>query len=276
VSLRGLLRNYGAVRPELSRAALLALTVRGVLSYGGYWARLATLPFLTPDRVDRLVRAEGLEEVLAGMRQGRGQVLVLLHQGHWELAGAWTARRLGGVTTVAEVLPRRGPMARLTGRARAAAGLGVVPADAGVAATVRLVRVLRDGGVVALLADRDLADRGVSSRRVPVRFAGVPATLAAGPAQLALATGAQLRPVTVATGGGMARHLVTFGEAVDVPQGPKDGQVAAMTQACADVLGEAVRRHTSDWHLTAPIESRGAAPRRQPSPPAGVHREAAP
>ncbi|GGK76418.1 lipid A biosynthesis acyltransferase [Ornithinimicrobium pekingense] len=256
MSLRQLHRNYGAVRPELGRAAHLAVSARGTLSYAAYWARLASLPFLSRRQVDAMVHAKGLEDVLEGMRQGRGQVFVLLHQGHWELAGAWAAHRLGGLATVAEVLPPRRVMTRVTSRGRAAAGLDVVPATGG--AGRRLVEVLRGGGAVALLADRDLSDRGVHHRRVPVQLAGVRTTLAAGPAELALATGAELRPVSVVTGGRRGpRHRVTFGRPCVGGPGSREERVAALMQECADVLGESVRRHTSDWHLTAPLE-RGA------------------
>lgn len=256
MSLRQLHRNYGAVRPELGAAAHLVLTARGVVSYAAYWARLATLPRLGRDRIERLVHAEGLDDVLEGMGQGRGQVFVLLHQGHWELAGAWAVGRLGQLTTVAEVLPARRAITSVTTRGRAAAGLEVVPLGTDGAAGRRLAQVLREGGAVALLADRDLADRGVRHQRVPVELAGVRTTLAAGPAELALATGAQLRPVTVTTGRrGGPRHRVTFGPAVSAGEGPREERVAALMQACADVLGTAVRRHTADWHLTAPVEA---------------------
>ena len=51
---------------------------------------------------------------------------------------------------------------------------------------------LRDGGVVCLLADRDLTASGVE-----VSFFGETARMPAGPAALALATGAALLPVTL-------------------------------------------------------------------------------
>ena len=257
MSLLQLHRNYGAVRPELGRLAHAALTAQGVLAYGAYWARLASLPFLSDRHVDRLVRAEGMAEVLEGMRQGRGQVFVLLHQGHWELAGSWAVRRLGGLATAAEPLPPGRVMTAVTSRGRQAAGLDVVPA--GSAAVARLVQVLRDGGSVALLADRDLADRGIRYRRVPVELAGVRTTLAAGPAELALAARADLRPVIVVTRGWRRpRHHVVLHPPVPVPEGGREERVAGMMQECADVLGAAVRSRTPDWHLTAPLTGRPA------------------
>lgn len=253
MSLRRRGRAYAAVRPELGRGRLLTLTAHGALAHADAWAATARLALLGPGDLDRAVEAQGLDPVLAGMRRGRGQVLVLLHQGCWEVAGAWAAGALGGLSTVAEVLPLRHPAGRVAARARRAAGLDVVPADAGVAGARHLLAVLRGGGAVALLADRDLGD-GVpgGARRVPVRLAGAPTTLAAGPAELALAAGADLRPVTVATVRRRARrgHRVVLGAPVPVPEGPRAHRVRVMTQACADVLGESVRRRTADWHVT--------------------------
>ena len=44
--------------------------------------------------------------------------------------------------------------------------------------------------------------------------------------------------------------VITFHPAVDVPAaGTTRERATAMTQACADVLGAAVRAHTADWHM---------------------------
>ena len=46
------------------------------------------------------------------------------------------------------------------------------------------------------------------------------------------------------------RTVVTFHEALAPPEhGTSREKIQAMTQACADVLTEAVREHTQDWHM---------------------------
>jgi KDO2-lipid IV(A) lauroyltransferase len=43
---------------------------------------------------------------------------------------------------------------------------------------------------------------------------------------------------------------VTFHEAVAPPtSGTSREKIQVMTQACADVLTEAIREHTQDWHM---------------------------
>ena len=78
--------------------------------------------------------------------------------------------------------------------------------------------------------------------------------MAVGPAALALNTGAALHPATIhyerqPQGPGW-RTVVTFHDAVIPPvQGTSREKIQAMTQACADVLAQAVREHTHDWHM---------------------------
>jgi KDO2-lipid IV(A) lauroyltransferase len=113
---------------------------------------------------------------------------------------------------------------------------------------------VREGALVPLLADRDLTERGLF-----VRFCDRSARMAAGPAALALATGAPLHPVAIyyepdpgsAPGPSAYRLVIEFGPAVH----PQDSaatraeQTQDLTQQCADFLTEQVRAHTEDWHM---------------------------
>ena len=114
-----------------------------------------------------------------------------------------------------------------------------------------LRRAATEGQFICLLADRDLSGGGV-----PVQLCGHPARMAKGPAALALLTGAPLYAVSVhyernaAVPGSGWGIVCEFSPLVEVPaSGTTAEKVAAMTQACADVLGAAVREHTADWHM---------------------------
>jgi KDO2-lipid IV(A) lauroyltransferase len=76
--------------------------------------------------------------------------------------------------------------------------------------------------------------------------------MAAGPAALALATGAALFPVSIhyeELGRGRHGIVITWHDQVAVPEGRRGVQVAAMTQACADALAGAIAEHPQDWHM---------------------------
>ncbi|MGI8949884.1 MAG: phosphatidylinositol mannoside acyltransferase [Ornithinimicrobium sp.] len=244
--------NYALVRPDLDPTGLDRLVRAGLRSYLRYWCDAFRLPDRSPADLAGMVRCVGDAPVRAELAAGHGQVLFLGHLGNWDTAGAWATCHLTPVTTVAERLrPDELYAEFLAFRERL--GMTILPLTGSSGTFQTLVRTLRDGGFVPLLADRDLTETGVE-----VDFCGHRARMAAGPAALALATGAVLRPVSVhyerrpdrAPGPSACRIVITFGERVSDPgSGSRGERVAAMTQQCADVLGGAVREHTQDWHM---------------------------
>ncbi|MGL5910406.1 MAG: phosphatidylinositol mannoside acyltransferase, partial [Phycicoccus sp.] len=176
-----------------------------------------------------------------------GSVVCFLgHLGNWDLAGAWCTTYLGPVTTVAERLRPEQVYAEFLAF-RESLGMTILPLTGGPDVFPALRRAARGRAVIPLLADRDLTSRGVT-----VELCGHPARMAPGPAALALAEKRPLHPVTIrherrGRGWGI---VITFHPAVAVPgDGATRQKVVAMTQECADVLGDVVRRHTADWHM---------------------------
>ncbi|MGB6023404.1 MAG: phosphatidylinositol mannoside acyltransferase, partial [Ornithinimicrobium sp.] len=214
--------NYAVVRPELSSGDLDDLVRDGMRSYMRYWCDAFRLPDRTAEDLARRVRCEGDGPVRADVVAGRGQVLFLGHLGNWDTAGAWASCHLAPVTTVAERLKPEALYAEfLTFRERL--GMTILPLTGEDDVFGRLAAAVGAGAFVPLLADRDLSHRGVA-----VDFCGTQAAMAAGPAALAVKTGAPLRPVAVHyeldpdLGGGPSTHriVIRFGEAGSDPGGP--------------------------------------------------------
>jgi len=197
--------------------------------------------------------------------------MFLGHLGNWDFGGAWSTTQLGPVNTVAERLkPEELFDEFLAFRERL--GMRIIPLTGGSDVFRELTRACRAGALVALLADRDLTRGGVE-----VDFCGQRARMAVGPAALAVSTGAALHPCIVhyephPNGHGW-RTVVTFHPAVPLPtQGTSREKVQVMTQACADVLTEAVREHTQDWHMMQRVFTRDLdddGPSRHPAPAGG-------
>ncbi|WP_432546216.1 phosphatidylinositol mannoside acyltransferase [Kineococcus sp. SYSU DK004] len=260
--LRATLRR---ARPAAAPAELDALVREGLRAYARYWSDVFRLPSWSRERIVRTVRLEdagGLRRVLA---DGGGAVCALGHLGNWDHAGAWGALQLGPVTTVAERLRPEAVFEEFVAFRRRL-GVHVLPLG-DPSTTGGLVRAARGGHVVPLLADRDLSATGV-----PVTFLGERVRMAAGPAVVALAAGVPLFPVVVRTeplarGSAARRTGARYGVVVEVapavaappaPPGAPGAQrrraaVAAMTQACADVLADGVRRSPHDWHVLQPV-----------------------
>ena len=105
-----------------------------------------------------------------------------------------------------------------------------------------LARTLSAGGFVPLLADRDLSASGVE-----VTFFGERTRFPAGPAALAVDTGAALVPVGLHWEGHNVAELLP--EVVPPTEGTRTERIHAATQAVADALEGAIRAHPQDWHM---------------------------
>jgi len=248
--VRQLEANLDRVVPGLSTVRLKALSRKAMHSYMRYYCDAFRLGDWSAERILRTCRAEGDEAVRAALASGRGVVMALSHSGNWDHAGAWSTLALAPVTTVAERLrPEEVYQRFLT--ARRQLGMEILPLTGGGDVFGLLVRRLRKGGFVPLLADRDLSANGV-----PVTLFGETARMAAGPAALALVTGAALHPVTIRyerlPAGAPARWgtVVTFHPEVGPPEGvERNERVATMTQQCADAIAGGIAADPQDWHM---------------------------
>lgn len=222
--------NLARVAPgeDLTRAALR--------SYARYWCEVFRLPVLSRDRLLAGTTTTGVERWHDALADGRGVVLALPHTGNWDAAGAWVVATSGSFTTVAERLRPEAVFTRFVGF-RESLGMEVLPLTGGPRPPYDvLAERLREGGALALLADRDLSARGVD-----VTFFGATARMPAGPASLCLATGAVLLPVTLAFTD--AGWHVTWHEAVP------HTDVQTMTQAMAAAFQVGIAAHPADWHM---------------------------
>ena len=248
--VRQLEANLARVVPTAGPIALKSLSRKGMHSYLRYWCDAFRLPGWSEERIRATCRLENEGPARRVLAEGRGVVMALAHQGNWDHAGAYSNLALAPVTTVAERLqPEELYQEFLQFRVRL--GMEILPLGAPGDVFGTLVRRLSQGAFVPLLADRDLSDHGV-----PVTLFGETARMAPGPAALALVTGAALYPVTIRyerlPGGAPARWgtVAEFHPEVTVPQGvSRPGQIAAMTQACADALADGIRRYPQDWHM---------------------------
>jgi KDO2-lipid IV(A) lauroyltransferase len=128
---------------------------------------------------------------------------------------------------------------------REAMGLEVVPLGGDV--STRVLKALRDNRIVCLLCDRDLTGDGVE-----VEFFGERTTLPAGPATLAIRTGAALLPVAVYFDRGRKHHAV-IREAIEVErQGRLREDIVRITQELARAFEQLIEVAPEQWHLLQP------------------------
>jgi len=251
--------NLARVVPNADAARLAELSQAGMRSYMRYWMESFRLPTWSPERIKASIDVRDAHRLTEGLDAGRGVVLALPHLGNWDLAGAWVTTDLKvPFTTVAERLEPETLYDRFVAY-RQGLGMEVLPHSGG-AAFGTLARRLRAGGLVCLVADRDLSASGVE-----VDFFGATARMPAGPALLAQQTGALLLPVTLWYDGTPVMGARVH-PPVPVPEtGTRAEKTSSMTQALADAFADGIAEHPEDWHMLqrlwlADLDPQGEAP----------------
>ena len=232
--------NYQRVRPELDKTQLEFLVNAGVRSYLRYWCDTFRFPAWSKERLLSTTVCENENFLRDPIAAKRGCIVALPHAGNWDHAGAFFCASGIPLTTVAEHLkPEK--LFRKFLEYRTAIGMEVLDLDSRSIAV--LSQRLRAGKLVALVADRDLSKNGI-----PVNFFGTGGQMPAGPALLAIQTGADL--ITAFVKYEEVGIRIIFGEAIPVPEtGSVSEKAAAMTQVVADRFAEQLVVNTVDWHM---------------------------
>lgn len=224
--------------------AVRALSRDAMRSYLRYWSETFRMPGWDADEVLSRIKVEGEESLRSELDLGVGVVLALPHMGNWDHAGAWVTGAGMPFTTVAE---RLNPPELYDAFVAYRQGLGMevlaLDANSGMQVFGTLSRRLRDGKLVALVADRDLTEGGLE-----VEFFGHPARMPGGPAALSVSTGAGLIPVT-SWYSKKHMHLRIHPKIHQPTYGNKRDRILSMTQSLAGVFEAAIRAHPADWHM---------------------------
>lgn len=236
----------GSQGGSLAKSAYVRRWVRrSFTSYARYWIEGARLPTCAPSKIRQHMMIEpGFDALRSAASSGKGVVLALPHVGSWEWGAAFLSLEDMAMTAVAERIEPPALFDYFVAQRRSL-GVSVVPLDSRAGASV--LGVLRDGGIVGLMCDRDLTGDGVE-----VEFFGELTTLPAGPAALALRAGASLMVACVYSGPGRD-HSAFVAEPIDTSRkGTFREDVKRLTQEIAGNLESCIRVAPQQWHLFQP------------------------
>jgi KDO2-lipid IV(A) lauroyltransferase len=236
----------GSLGAGVDGAELRALSRQVMRSYARYYLETFRMQVIPAERIasGMHVNFEQADLTLEYMKNGRGVIYALPHMGDFEQAGLWiNDYGAGSFTTVAERLEPEAVFQRWLDF-RQSLGMEVLPTTGGPHPFGVMAQRLRAGKLVCIVADRDLSDTGVE-----VDFFGEKALFPAGPASLAVQTGAALMPVACWFEGEDEWGAHIYDEIPIPAEGTRKQKAAAMTQAMASVFEEAIREHPRDWHM---------------------------
>jgi lauroyl/myristoyl acyltransferase len=238
-------RHLQRVDPSLRGPALRRAAQTAFDYYARYWVESFRLPGLSAEEVDDSFSYDGLVHLDDALAAGRGVILALPHLGGWEWAGRWIAEQGLPITVVVEPLE---PAELFDWFVAFRKSLGMTVVPVGPEAGRAVLRALQQNEVVCLLCDRDIQRGGVE-----VEFFGERTTLPAGPATLALRTGAPILPCAVYFTAGRESHHGVVRPAVPTGRsGSLRDDVVRITQALAHELEILIRAAPEQWHLFQP------------------------
>ncbi|WP_127503129.1 phosphatidylinositol mannoside acyltransferase [Actinoplanes solisilvae] len=233
-------RNLQQVVPDMPDE----LVRDGLRSYARYWLEAFRLPSQSKQQfLDGFgIAPEQYDMLKSLVAEGRGVVLALPHVGNWDAAAAWVVSNGWPMVTVAERLKPEGVYEQFVAY-REKLGMEVIPLTGGQRAPLDvLAERLGQGFVVALLSDRDLSRGGVE-----VEFFGGRTKMPAGPAILAIRTGAPLIAVDLSFT--PAQTYAVLRRITPSTEGALDVRVKATTQLLADAYATGIADHPQDWHM---------------------------
>lgn len=223
-------------------------------TYMRYWIDSTRLMHLNAPQTDAEFSYQGFEHIENSVAKNKGTILVLPHLGGWEWSGCWLTRIPGyQVTAVVEDLDDEQVRAWMK-KWRETLGFEVLAL--GEATGPELLKRLKANHIVALPADRNIGQAGV-----PVDFFGETTELPAGPAMLALRSGASIVPVAVYHQGRF-NHAIVEPPIEVVRKGKLKADMARITQDIAKVIETQIRRCPQQWLVLQPNWPSDAQPNR--------------
>jgi len=240
-----LLRNMATVLGlDSSDPRVRLVARRSMRNYCKYLIEFLDLPNMSASHsVVASMRLDGEEHLTEAITRGKGLIIVSGHFGAMEPGGI----RLAAMTDFHAVYDTFRPayLDDLIQRKRLEKGMKLIPVN-----KVReMLRVLHGGGTIITLLDRPMAP----GKGIKVRFFGRNAYVPAGPAVLAMKTGATLLPIFLHRLPDLTFTARILPAITWTPSGDRDTDIHVITQKVMDTLQSTIREHPDQWYMFRPM-----------------------
>lgn len=215
-------------------------TARGVYAhFGAVLLDLLWMEGRTAEEMLALADLDGVEHLQRALAAGRGVLCPAAHLGNWELQAIASVPLVGRMAVVARPLDNPALDRRLVAL-RASTGNTVIYKQRALA---QVMKAIRGGGLVAIVIDQNVQEKG----GVFVRFFGRPASATTVAAAVALKTGCAVVPVRCVLQPS-GRYRMVYGPPVEWNgSGRRDEDLAGLTQHLASIIEGWVRETPEQW-----------------------------
>ncbi len=233
-------RNLALAFPEMAEAERRRMLRSLYRHLGRQMAEFCRFPRLRSADLARVVPTVGLEHYLEARARGRGVLVLTGHLGAWELASF--AHSLAGypMRFIIRPLDNR-PLDALVNRYRGQHGNQPISKRDFARG---LLQAMQANETVGILLDQNSSP----PQGVFVPFFDIPACTAAGPAKIALRTGAAVVPGFCVWEAAQKRYVLYFEPALGLAaSGEEEDAVTAVTAQFTAVLEGWIRRYPEQW-----------------------------
>jgi len=243
---RALYQNLSRVLGTSDRRVLGRVARRSLRNFSKYVVDFIHFYTMSPEDIRRRIVFDDFERFNAAVAEGKGIIFVTLHFGNWDMGAAGLAVYGYPVDAIAETfeLPQ---MNDLVQGHRRHLGVNIIPMER---VGPGVLRALRRGDILALLIDVPAPGPSVA-----VDFFGALAEVPAGPARLALRTGARVIPAVMAREPGhdeLIRPILDFDLRFQ-PSGDEEQDVREITQQIMSSLERFIRQYPDQWFMFRPM-----------------------
>jgi Kdo2-lipid IVA lauroyltransferase/acyltransferase len=237
---RTAMTNLRLAFPEWTDAQRAKLVRRVTRTLGWMAAEFAYFPRLNGENIRELVALDGFENFEAAKRLGKGVVFLTGHMSAWELAPFAQALYGHPLSFLARPIDNA-RVNRLIDSYRCLSGNQPIEKNNSARA---MLRVLRGGGTVGILADQNTdVDEGVF-----VNFFGIPAATTTGLVRMARHTGAAVVPGFLFWDDGIQKYRLRFEPAVEMRRTEdEDADIRENATRCNEVIENYIRAHPDQW-----------------------------
>jgi lauroyl/myristoyl acyltransferase len=206
---------------------------------------MTKLSQLRSQNLEGSVTVEGWHHLAKAVTDGRGTIIASAHLGNFEIVAQFLAARGIKTATFVEAFDSKAFL-RNTAILRRNNGCRILPVSRG--AMRDGLQILRDGGTVAIVCDRDIQGNGMK-----VKFFGEETTLPSGAVSLALRTGATIIPLFCVRKSGNRSVIyieppLRLGNIVN-----RSDSIRANMERLVAVMEKYIRQYPEQWVVLEPI-----------------------
>lgn len=233
------IENLQHVKPGRSWISYQFDTLKVFTTVNANYYDMLRLRSVDRDIFDKLLEVTGREHLDRALEKGKGVIVVSAHLGNFSVVGKYPASIGIRSAIIAERVNPPGLFNYMV-RLRSASGIDIIPP--GREAITPIIRLLRSNGVLLVAGDRDVSRQGID-----VTFFGEPASLPAGPALLAMRTGAALIPAYTVRTSSRRSVVYILPPLTLVKTRDREGDLKTNVQIIANALEKMISHDPTQW-----------------------------